>query len=117
MTERTRLDLNRLFGKPTDEVLDRLAEAGLTASTTSEQLSGPMAMLFGLGPAPKAFAGEHVRVIASGGRAVGFRVDRGASQAALGGRIDELEERVRRIEERLGKNGRQRHGEPKGEGE
>lgn len=117
MNERKRVALRHLLGKRTDEVLDRLDEAGVTTSTTSEELSGPLAMLFSLGPAPKVFGGEHVRVLTSGGRAVGFRVDRGASQAALGGRIDELEERLRRIEDRLGEGAPERPGKPKGKGE
>jgi hypothetical protein len=94
MEAKESIDVGSLIGQHRDDVAEQLQRAGVTANVVSHDLPGPIAMLFQLRPTPKIVAGDHVDVIASGNRVVGFNVDYGAVFADLRDRVANLEQQI-----------------------
>lgn len=98
MVGKEQLRLADLVGKKADDAVARLAKEGFATETVADAVPGPLAVLLSLTPVPHAAPGDHVRVFTSGGRVLGFAVDRRQTLTALRDRVDDLEQRVVRLE-------------------
>src|SRR5687768_17133876 len=89
---RERIDLGDLVGRRTDRVFEELEKQGVKTSRAVEELTGPLALHYAMRPAPTASPGDHVRVITTGNRVVGFEVDPAEGLAELRDRVGDLDE-------------------------
>jgi hypothetical protein len=90
--------VSHLLGGNSDAAVKELEGQGAVATVVTQDVPGPLALLFRLRPQPTISPGSHVHVIESGGRVIGFNVDARATVA-------DLQARVAKIEQQLGGEG------------
>jgi hypothetical protein len=91
MRNKDTLELSHLVGRHIDDVSRDLEEADISTSVVEHELPGPLALLYQLRPPPQVAPGDHVNVITSGKRIVGFEVDQAAALESLRARVERLE--------------------------
>lgn len=89
-----RFSLGNLIGGDSDAAVKELEGRGAVATVVTQEVPGPLALLFRLRPPPTIVPGSHVRVIESGGRVIGFNVDARATMADLQARVARIEQQV-----------------------
>jgi hypothetical protein len=90
--------VGHLLGGDPDAAVKELEGQGAVATVVTQDVPGPLALLFRLRPQPTINPGTHVQVIESGGRVIGFNVDARATMA-------DVQSRVARIEQQVGGEG------------
>jgi S1-C subfamily serine protease len=87
------LTVSHLLGGTPEAAVKELEGQGAVAKVVTQDVPGPLALLFRLRPQPTVHLGSHVNVVVSGDRVIGFNVDARATMADLQARVAKIEQR------------------------